>query len=198
MPHGHHIYKTASYMAMSTMCHFPSDQHALPHRKCVLCCCDKCNTIFIQGQESNSDDTNTCSTIIFHVYRVLSWFNVHVRRPCKEKRFIVIHSDINRYKWEIMHTKIACVNGYIHYRISWEVLHSINKKASISFNKSAHLSYPSLCQRTPCGLQTHMFISVCLVLLWSFRYSGGRFCQPNQIWILCWKYICICLRNYII
>ena len=47
------------------------------------------------------------------------------------KKFIVLKSDINRYKCIIMHTKIACAHGDTHYRISCEVLHYINTKDSI-------------------------------------------------------------------
>ena len=36
MPHGIHIYATASDMASATMCSYPQSEHALPHWKCVL------------------------------------------------------------------------------------------------------------------------------------------------------------------
>ena len=39
IPYGHHIYQTSSIMAMAKMCAYTPSQHALPHCKCVFCCC---------------------------------------------------------------------------------------------------------------------------------------------------------------
>ena len=50
MPHGSHIYATASYMANSTMCTYPQSEHSLPHWKCVLRCCADCPCINIPDQ----------------------------------------------------------------------------------------------------------------------------------------------------
>ena len=36
MPHGSHIYATASDIANATMCAYPQSEHSLPHWKCVL------------------------------------------------------------------------------------------------------------------------------------------------------------------
>ena len=40
MPHGHHIYLKAYDMEKATMYTYPRSDHALPHCKCVLWCCD--------------------------------------------------------------------------------------------------------------------------------------------------------------
>ena len=81
MPHGRHIKKYSTDMSMVKMYSFLSDQHALHQWKFVLNCCDKCAGIFIPGQESNSNDANTCPTISFISYSVLSQCTMHVRRP---------------------------------------------------------------------------------------------------------------------
>ena len=39
MPHGSHIYSTASDMAHYTMCAYSQSEHSIPHSKCVLRCC---------------------------------------------------------------------------------------------------------------------------------------------------------------
>ena len=43
----------------------------------------------------------------------------------------MLKSARNRYKLQIIHTRRACVNADINYRISWEVIYYINAKASI-------------------------------------------------------------------
>ena len=50
LPHGHHIYQTASDMSMATMCAYHPSQHALPHWKCVLPCCENFPHIDIRSQ----------------------------------------------------------------------------------------------------------------------------------------------------
>ena len=40
MPHGCHIYSKASDMENDKMCTYPQSDHALPHWKCALWCCD--------------------------------------------------------------------------------------------------------------------------------------------------------------
>ena len=54
MKHGHHIYQTESEMDMSKMYAYPPSQNALPHWKCVLCCCEGLPHIDITGKESDS------------------------------------------------------------------------------------------------------------------------------------------------
>ena len=66
--HGRNIHKTAADIAISIMCGFPSDKHALSHCKFVLSCCAKCPIIFTPGHELDSDSPNACPEISFHVY----------------------------------------------------------------------------------------------------------------------------------
>ena len=42
IPHGRHIYAKTSDMAEATMWAYPQSGHALPHWKCLLCCCSEC------------------------------------------------------------------------------------------------------------------------------------------------------------
>ena len=51
MPHGKHMFKTASDMEMETMCAYPSYNYLLPHWKCMLCCCAKCTRIDLPSPE---------------------------------------------------------------------------------------------------------------------------------------------------
>ena len=67
------------------MCPCPSKHHGLPHWKCVLSCYEKCPGISIPRQETNTDATNTSSTISFHVYRHVSLCNVNGIRLYKEQ-----------------------------------------------------------------------------------------------------------------
>ena len=53
IPHGKHIFKTASNMDMAKMCEYPSSEYALPHWKCILCCCAQCTRIDIPSPESD-------------------------------------------------------------------------------------------------------------------------------------------------
>ena len=52
MPHGRHIYAKASDMEKGTMCTYPQYNHALPHWKCALRCCDDCPCINLTDQET--------------------------------------------------------------------------------------------------------------------------------------------------
>ena len=55
MPHGSHIYATASDMANATMCTYPQSEHALPQWKCVLRCCADCPSSNITDQETTKN-----------------------------------------------------------------------------------------------------------------------------------------------
>ena len=57
MPHGSHIYATASDMANATMCAYPQSEHSLPHWKCVLLCYADCPCINIPDQEITKNMT---------------------------------------------------------------------------------------------------------------------------------------------
>ena len=50
MPHGSHIYATASDMANATMCAYPQSEPSPPHWKFVLRCCSDCPCINIPDQ----------------------------------------------------------------------------------------------------------------------------------------------------
>ena len=41
IPHGKHMFQTASDMAMTKICAYTSSSYSLPHWKCVLYCCAK-------------------------------------------------------------------------------------------------------------------------------------------------------------
>ena len=58
MPHGRHIYAKAYEMAKATMCAYSQSDNELPHRKCVLQCCDQCPSINITDQETYDKHPN--------------------------------------------------------------------------------------------------------------------------------------------
>ena len=80
IPHGYHVYSTSADMAMETIFPWTSKQHGLTHWKCLLCCCDKCPSIFLPSQWANKDTTNTCPAMQLHFYRNFSRCTVHVQR----------------------------------------------------------------------------------------------------------------------
>ena len=55
MPHRHHIYAKALDMEKATVCKYPQSDHALPHCKFVLQCCDECPYINIPDQETDKN-----------------------------------------------------------------------------------------------------------------------------------------------
>ena len=67
-PHGFNIYNNAKEMAMVIMCPCTYKNNELLRWKCVLRCCDKCQSIVLLSQDIIKDTTNTCPTIILHVY----------------------------------------------------------------------------------------------------------------------------------
>ena len=79
MPHGHHIYATASDMAIATMC-------AYPPCKCVLRCCSNFTRIDLPDQESDKHYSNVSPSICFHIYHFIARCKVHGRRPLDEKK----------------------------------------------------------------------------------------------------------------
>ena len=68
-PHGCNIYNTAADMTTSTVFPCNSKYHGITYWKCVLRYCDKCPSIVLPSQKEIKDTTNTCPTIIFHIYR---------------------------------------------------------------------------------------------------------------------------------
>ena len=78
------IYNNAADISMEKMCPCTSKHHGLPHCKCVLSWCDKFPIIVLHSKEANTDTTNTFPTIIFQVYRNVSWCTVHVQHQYHE------------------------------------------------------------------------------------------------------------------
>ena len=68
MPHGSHMYKTASEISMDTMCAYLSTQHGLQHWKFVLLYCADISSIDLSIQESDRHHSNTYPSIHFHIY----------------------------------------------------------------------------------------------------------------------------------
>ena len=84
--HGKYIVKTASDMAMATMCVNPSSKYALPHWKCVLGCCAQCTHIDLPSPESDQHNSHVSPTIHFHVYQKIARCIVHGRCPFNDKK----------------------------------------------------------------------------------------------------------------
>ena len=57
MPNDKFILKRASDTAMSKMCVYKSSKYALPHCKCVLCCCAKCPCIYLPSPKSDQKNS---------------------------------------------------------------------------------------------------------------------------------------------
>ena len=74
-------------MATATMCTYPPSQHALPHWKCVFHCFEQCPYIDIPGQESDNHHSNTCPTIHFHFYNMVSLCTLHGKCPLDKNKF---------------------------------------------------------------------------------------------------------------
>ena len=85
MPHGRHIYATASDMANAKMCAYPQSEHSLPHWKCVLRCCSDCPCINIPDQEIANKHDKTTPTIRFHIYHIIGRCAIHGKLSLKDK-----------------------------------------------------------------------------------------------------------------
>ena len=85
MPHGSHIYATASDMENATMCAYPQSENSLPHWKCVLRCCADCPCINIPDQETTKKHDETTPTIRFHIYHIIGRYAIHGRLSLKDK-----------------------------------------------------------------------------------------------------------------
>ena len=86
MPHGRHIYAKAYDMSKSTMCALSQSDHALPHWKCVLRCCDKCPSINLPDQEIDYQYPDTSPSIRFHVYHIIARCKKHGRLSLIDKK----------------------------------------------------------------------------------------------------------------
>ena len=80
------------------MCTCTYKNHGLQHCKYVLHCCDKCPIIFLTIQEANKNTTNTCPTIIFHVYRNVSRCTVNGRRQYNKLPTCSMYSTVPIYE----------------------------------------------------------------------------------------------------
>ena len=81
IPHGNHMSKIASDMAVEIFYEYPSSKYALPHWKCVMNCCAKCPCIDIPSPESDQHNSNVSPTIRFYVYHPIKCRDVHGRSP---------------------------------------------------------------------------------------------------------------------
>ena len=61
--------------------HIHLKKYAVPHYKCVLCCCAQFTRIDITSLESDQHSSNVNPTINFHVYQNISCCTVHEIRP---------------------------------------------------------------------------------------------------------------------
>ena len=115
MPHGIHIYATASAMAMDKMCEYPPYQHALPHWKCVLRCFLIYHVLIFQAKKK-------IGIITTHLLQYVFIFitQLHIVQ-CKEdahwtKIFFPIVFTISGFcaTFKTIHNKRACYDGYIY------------------------------------------------------------------------------------
>ena len=83
IPHGRHIYYKEFDMAKDTICAYPQSDHALPHWKCVLRCCDNCTCINLPDQEKYNQYSCTKPSIGFHIYHIIACCTAHGRIQCK-------------------------------------------------------------------------------------------------------------------
>ena len=86
MPHGRNVYAKAYDMAKATMGAYSQLDHALPHRKRVLRCCDQCPSINITDQETDDKHPNPSHSIRFHIYHMVACFTKHGRLPLTDKK----------------------------------------------------------------------------------------------------------------
>ena len=79
MPHKHRIYATAADMDMAKMCEYPPSQHALPHCKYVLHCCDSFPWNYLPYQEWDRHHSIISTSIRVHIYNLIAHCTVHGR-----------------------------------------------------------------------------------------------------------------------
>ena len=85
IPHGIRIYAKSSDIANAAMCTYPQSEHALPHWKFVLRCCDDCPCINIPDQETTKKHEGKTPSIRFHIYHIIGRCTSHGRIPLKHK-----------------------------------------------------------------------------------------------------------------
>ena len=86
MPHRRHIYAKASDTEKATMGTYPHSDHALPHWKCALRCCAKCTCINLPDQETDDHNSETTTSIRFHMYHIIGHCTAHGIIPLKDKK----------------------------------------------------------------------------------------------------------------
>ena len=97
MPHGIHIYATASDMENATMCAYHQSDHALPHWKCVLRCCSDFPCINLPDQETDKKYEETTPSIRFHIYHIIGCCTYYGRIPLKDKKYVTcVNKDIHK------------------------------------------------------------------------------------------------------
>ena len=90
MLYGNHIYATAADIDMSTMCSYPPSQHSLPHRKCVLLCCNNFKHIAFPYQKSDMHQSITPTSLHFHIYHWIADCTVQGQSQISEKKIRVL------------------------------------------------------------------------------------------------------------
>ena len=88
IPHGIHIHKKSKDLAMDKIFPFPLDKHAFSHWKFVLRFCHDCTSIVIPAEEFNRNNMNMCTTILYHVYRLIALCTVNGRIPIEKKQHV--------------------------------------------------------------------------------------------------------------
>ena len=86
MPHGNHIYAKSADIAKAAMCTYPQYDHALPHWRIVLWCCDECPHINIPDQETNKKHEEITPSFRFHIYYIIGCCTDNGRIPLKDKK----------------------------------------------------------------------------------------------------------------
>ena len=102
MPHGKHIFKTASDMYMETICAYPPSKYALTHWKCVLWCCAQFPYIDIPSPESDQHNSHVSPTMGFCVYHLIARCTVQGICPFNEKKQWRFYED---YSYSIVTEK---------------------------------------------------------------------------------------------
>ena len=68
------------------MCTNSQSDHALPHWKYVLRCCDQCPSTNIPDQETDDNHPNPSPSISFHIYHLISCSTKHGRLTLSDKK----------------------------------------------------------------------------------------------------------------
>ena len=133
MPHGIHIYETASDTDMDTMCVYPLFQHTFTHWKCVLRFCENCPYIDLSDQDSDRHNSKTSPSTRFRIYPLIENCTLYGRIPLDEDKIycfclqypaIVFLAKLYTRKYlVVMETSIADFSTInVHYSNSiWDI-----------------------------------------------------------------------------